>query len=159
MAMEHLPYETLEGHSFPTVRQISVFMENRVGQLLRLSRLMEENGVRILSLSVLDSVDCAIVRLLTGDPDRAIDLLRDTGFAISVAEMVVVRVPHGPGGLLTVWSALLSSEINIAYAYPLLSGDLGPTLALKVDNIEIAVDTLFSKKFEVLSESDLHRGI
>jgi len=158
MAIERLPYETLEGQGFPTVRQVSVFVDNRPGQLLRLTQLFAQKEVKILALSVVDSVDCAVVRLLFDSTDEALTVLAEAGFAVSIAELLVVQVPHGKRGLLTVWSALLASEVNIGYAYPLLSGDIGPALALSVDNIDIAIDTLQEKGFEVLGEADLQGG-
>lgn len=155
MAIAREAFETLEGQGFPVVRQLSVFVDNRVGQLLRLTQLFDNKDVKILALSVVDSVDCAVVRLLFDRPDEAISVLRAAGFPVSVAEVLVVRVPHGKRGLLAVWSALLSSEINIAYAYPLMAGSIGSAVALRVDNTDIAVDTLNAKRFEVLSEGDL----
>ncbi len=153
--MERLPYDTLEGQSFPVVRQLSVFLDNRVGQLMRLTQLLDKEDVRILALSVVDSVDCAIVRLMFDAPDRAMRVLKEAGFAVSVAELLVVRLPPGKRGMMVICSALLSSEINVAYAYPLLPGKFGPAIAFSVDNLEIAVDTLQGKKFEVLGEADL----
>jgi len=155
MAMEHVPFETLEGQDAPTVRQVSVFLDNRLGQLLRLTQLFERDDVRILALSVVDSADCAIIRLVFDSTDDALTILRRGGFAVSIAELVVVKLPHGKRGLLSVWSALLSSEIDIGYAYPLLSADVGSAIALYVDNAEIAVDTLQEKGFHVLDENDL----
>jgi hypothetical protein len=157
MAMHREQFDTLEGQGFPTVRQISVFLDNRVGQLLRMTQLLEKHNVSILALSVDDSVDYAVVRLLTDDPDQAEKFFQEAGFAISITELLVVRLPATKRGLLTVWSSLLSSEINISYAYPLLAGGSGPTLAIRVDNIEIAIDTLMSHQFQVLGEDDLRR--
>ncbi|MHC4445398.1 MAG: acetolactate synthase [Planctomycetota bacterium] len=155
MALSRQPYETLEGQGFPTVRQLSIFLENRMGQLLRLTQLFENKDIRILGFSVIDSVDCAVMRLLCDSPDEAMGILRDKGFAVSVAEVLVVRLPRGKRGLLSICSSLLSSEINISYAYPLMPNEMGSTVALAVDNIEIAVDTLQQQKFEVLGEEDL----
>jgi len=153
------PFETMEGHAAPTARQVSVFVDNRVGQLLRLTQIIEQKNIRILALSVIDSVDCAIVRLLFDAPEAALELLRAAGFAVSVSDVVVVRLPRGKRGLLAILSALLSSEVNISYAYPLLPANIGPAVALYVDNIEIAVDTLQRKRFEVLGEADLQKGM
>ena len=158
MALSREPYETLEGQAFPTVRQLSIFIENRMGQLLRLTQLFETKDIRLLGFSVIDSVDCAVMRLLCDSPDEAISMLRDAGFAVSVSEVLVVRLPQGQRGLLSVCSALLSSEVNISYAYPLMPTDVGSSIALAVDNTEIAVDTLQQKKFEVLGEGDLKEG-
>jgi len=155
MAMESESFETLEGEGGPTVRQVSVFVDNRVGQLLRLTQLFEQQDIRILALSVVDSVDCAVVRLLFDLPDEALRVLAEAGFAVSVSELLVVRLPHGKRGLLTVCSALLGSEINIAYGYSLLPMQVGSAIALHVDNIEIAIDTLQAHGFQVLGEPDL----
>lgn len=141
------------------VRQLSVFLDNRVGQLLRLAQIVEQKHIEILGLSVIDSVDCAVVRLLVDVPDVAKAELVAAGFAVSVAEIIVVRLPPGTRGLLAVWQCLLSSEINIAYCYPLLPASLGPTVALSVDSPDIAVDSLTRHKFEVLGEADLGRGL
>jgi len=139
----------------PMVRQLSIFLENRMGQLLKLMQLFGNKEVKILGLTVVDSVDCAIIRLLCDRPDEALVLLEDAGFSVSVAEVLVVRLPHGKRGLLSVCSVLLSSEINISYTYPLLPSEVGSAIVLAVDNNEIAVDTLQQKKFEVLGEEEL----
>jgi hypothetical protein len=153
--MEGQPFEVLEGQGSPTVRQLSVFLDNRVGQLLRVTQVLDAQGIKILAFSIMDSLDCAIVRFLVDRPDEAVNALKSASFAVSVAELIVVQLPPGRLGLRTIWSVLLSSEINISYAYPLLPGRGGSALAVAVDNLEIAVDTLQRRKFSVLSERDL----
>src|SRR5512147_2915542 len=95
------PLETAEGSDHPCCRQLSVFLENRVGQLLRIARLLEDEPVHILGLSVDASVDCAIVRLLVDDPDLAHQILSDARFALSQSEVLVVPLP-AERGILTV---------------------------------------------------------
>jgi hypothetical protein len=152
-------FETAETHATPTVRQLSTFLDNRVGQLLLLTKAFEGTPVRILALSIVSSVDCAIVRLLVDKPEEGEKILQQAGFPISVAEMIVVEMPPGPTGLLTICSALLSAEVNIHYAYPLLSHPNGrPSLALLVDDLVTSAATLKAKKFRVLDESDLTKG-
>jgi hypothetical protein len=158
MTRERVPFETLEGEDFPTVRQVSVFLENRLGQLLRLTQTLEETNVKILALSVVDAADYAVVRLLLNDTDVALAGLKKAGFAVSVTELLVVRLPPGKRGLLTIWSALLSSEINVGYSYSLLHGRVGSAVAIYADNVEIAIDTLMRHNFEILGESDLQKG-
>lgn len=158
MSMASQPFETLEGQGLPTVRQISLFLDNRLGQLLRLTKLIEGKDIRILALSVIDSVDVAIVRLLFDNPDEAAVVLREEGFAISIKELLVVKLPPGKRGLLSVFSALLSAEVNIAYAYPLLPVQIGSAIAMSVDNLDMASDTLKRNQFTLLSEADLQSG-
>ncbi len=155
MTRSRQPFETLEGQGYAGVRQLSVFLDNRVGQLLKLTKVVETKDVKILGMSVVDSVDCSIVRLLFDDADDAIEVLKSEGFAVSITEVVVVSLPHGKRGLLSIFATLLSSEINVAYIYPLISADIGPTIALSVDNLEAAAETLRKKNFQVLGESDL----
>ena len=155
MALERQPFETMEGQSLPLVRQVSVFLENRPGQLLRLTQLFEDQDIKILGLSQVDAGDCAIVRLVFDRCDTALTLLKAAEFAVSVSEIIVVRLPPGKRAMMTIWSVLLMAEVNVAYTYPLLLMETGPCLAVSVDSLEIAVDTLVRRKFEVLGEADL----
>jgi len=157
--MDFEPFETAEAHSTPTVRQLSTFLDSRVGQLLRLTRIFEGTDVHIRALAIISSVDCAIVRLLVDKTDEAERILRRGGFPVSTAEVLVVEMPPGSTGLLTICSALLAGEVNIHYAYPLLSRPNGrPGLALLVDDIEVSASILREKDFTVLDESDLEQA-
>lgn len=157
--MEIQPFETAEANSSPTVRQQSVFIENRVGQLLRLTRLFDQTDIRILAVSVVYSVDCAIVRMILDDPDRGYEVLTDAGFQVSETEMIVVSLPHGKRALLHTWAALLGGEINIHYTYPLLTQPKGcAAIAVLPDNIENAINVLRERNFEVLDQQDLREG-
>lgn len=154
MALE--PFETAEAAGRPTVRQQSVFIENRVGQLLRLTRMFDHSDIRILAVSVVYSVDCAICRMLLDDPDRAYDVLSNARFQVSEAELLVVSLPHGKRALLHTWAALLNAEINIHYTYPLLIQPRGsPAIAVCPDNLEQAVLVLKERGFDLLDQQDL----
>ncbi len=98
------PLGTAQAHDSPTVRQQSVFFENRVGQLLRLTRLFDGTGIRILAVSVVNSVDCAICRMILDDPDLAYDVMSNARFQSSEAELLVVSLPHGKRALLQTWA-------------------------------------------------------
>lgn len=157
--MEAEPLETMEAHGDPTVRQQSVFVENRVGQLLRLTRLFAKTDIRILAVSVVHSVDCAIARMILDDPDKAYDVLRDSGFQVSETELIVVSLPHGKRALLETWTALLGAEINIHYTYPLLIQPKGhAAIAVLPDNLEAAITTLRERGFDVIDQQDLYES-
>lgn len=150
------PFETLEGQGFPTARQISVFIDDRVGQLLRLTQLFDRTDVRILGLMVVNSVDCAIVRMIVDDPDAASEILREHKFPVKETELLVVCLPHGKRALLELWSTVLSAEINVHYTYALLGLSHGrSTIAIHADNIAMAAEALLSRKFMVLDQADL----
>lgn len=150
------PLETAEASEFPCCRQLSIFIENRMGQLLRIMRLLESEPVHILGLSADASVDCAIVRLLVDDPDLAHQILTDARFAIAQSEMLVVELPAGKRGILTICSALISAEVNINYVYTVWAmQDRRPCVAIQVDDVPNAVRVLQAKDFHVLCQHEL----
>jgi hypothetical protein len=153
------PFETAEAHGVPQVRQISTFLENKVGALVRLTKAFEGTDIRIFSLSIINSVDCAIVRLLVDHTDHAEQVIRKAGFPVSTSELLIVELPPGKTGLLSICSALLAGEVNILYAYPLLTRSHGRSaLALQVDDVEDAAAILEAKRFTLLDEGDLRQA-
>ena len=149
-------FEILEGRSWPTVTQYSVFLENRVGQLLEVVRSFHGSKVKIVGLSISDSADCCIVRLILSHPEQGREILNLKQLAYAENELVVVELPFGPQSLAELCTALLQAELNIHYAYPLLVHPRNrPTVALHVDNVEQAGAALRSEGFEILNEADL----
>lgn len=150
------PFETAEAHGHPTCRQTSVFVENRVGQLLRLTQLFDRTDVRILAVSVVNSVDCAICRMLLDDPDEAAMILTNNGFKISEAELLVVSLPPGRRALLHIWTALLGAEVSVFYTYPLLIHPFGTSaLAVLPDDLDAAIQVLRARQFRILDQEAL----
>ena len=140
----------------PAIRQFTIFLENRVGKLLEIIRRFEGSRVRIVAVSVSETAECALVRLLLSHPEQGREILERAGLAIIESDLIGVELPQGPQGLLEVCTALLQAEINIIQAYPLLFRPHGrAAVALMVDNIEIAQDTLASKNFTMITEGDL----
>ena len=150
------PLETAEAEDFPTVIQLSVFIDDRVGQLLRLTRLFDDSDIRIWGLMVVNSVDCAIVRMVVDDPEEAARILTDHRFPYKETEILVVQLRKGKRALLALWSAVLGAEINVHYTYALLGHSQGqPTIVIQADNLSMACEALKDRRFEVLGESDL----
>ena len=157
MALE--PFETAESVDVPTVRQQSVFVENRVGQLLRLTKLFEQTEIRIMALSVVYSVDCAICRMIVDDPDKSSEIIDAANFKFSETDLLVVSLPHGRRGLLDTWMALLRGEINIHYTYPLLIRPNGcGAMAVAPEDLESAAKILRERKFLLLDQQDLYNA-
>ncbi|MER3416294.1 MAG: acetolactate synthase [Gemmataceae bacterium] len=151
---------TLRGRDWPSVRQFSVFLENRVGALMGLVRRFEGTNNRIVALSVIDSADCAIVRLVLSDPDRAKEIFDLAQLPYLESDLLAVQLPEGPQPLAHICKALLAAEINIHYAYPLMINPQGrPALALHVDDHSTAVQTLARQGFVLFTEKDLQAGI
>ncbi len=120
---EILPPETQEGAGFERtrVRQFTIFLDNRVGRLGMLVRTLEEEESKIFALSIEESADSALVRLICSSPDHSRSVLQQAGFAFGESDLLAVELPSKTKQpLLIICSALLAAEINIHYAYPLL---------------------------------------
>ncbi|HLL89973.1 MAG TPA: hypothetical protein VK324_11790 [Tepidisphaeraceae bacterium] len=153
-----LPPETLDGAGFEStrVRQFTVFLENKVGRLQMLVRSLERGVGKIVALSIEESGDAALVRLICAEPEFGRELLRTAGFPFSETEVLAVELPkRNEQPILAVCSALLTAEINIHYAYPLLRRPTGPSMALYVDDPTLAAQILIKKGFKLIGESDL----
>jgi hypothetical protein len=151
-----IDYSTARGRDWPSVRQFNVFLENRVGALLSVVRRFETTDIRIVSLTVNDLADCAIIRMVLSDPERALEVLQQAKLPVTESDLLVVQLPESAHPLPEICKALLVAEINIDYAYPLLVGPHGrAALALHVDDNETAVNTLRRQGFTIFTENDL----
>jgi len=150
-------FATARGRDWPSVRQFNVFLENRLGALLDVVRRFETSDNHIVSLTVVDSADCAIIRIVLSDPERALEVFRQAKLPITESDLLVVQLPDAPQPLLRICKALLVAEINIHYAYPLLIGPQGrAALAIHVEDHENAAQTLEKQGFVLFTESDLN---
>jgi hypothetical protein len=154
-----LPPQTLEGSGFEftRIRQFTIFLENKVGRLQMLVRAMEEGAGHIVALSIEESGDMALVRIVAAHPDFARELLRTGNFPFAESELLAVELPKkSKHPLITICSTLLAAEINIHYAYPLFSSkSRGPAMAMFVDDLTLAAQLFIKKGFRILGESDL----
>ncbi|MGL4514740.1 MAG: acetolactate synthase [Lacipirellulaceae bacterium] len=149
---------TAHGRDYPTIRQFTVFLENRVGQLMEVVRRFEGSRVRIVALTISDSTECALVRFLLSDPEVGREILERAGLAMVESDLIGVELPNAPQPILQVCTALLAAEINITQVYPLLVRPNGrPAVALMVDNIEHALETLAAKGFHTIHEDELQK--
>jgi hypothetical protein len=148
-------FSTARGRDWPSVRQFNVLLENRLGALLALVRKLETTDNRIISLTIVDSSDVAIIRIVLSDPERALEIFQQADLRVTESDLLVVQLPEGSQPLLQICKALLAAEINIHYAYPILVGVHGsPALALHVEDHEMAVTTLQRQGFVLFTEGD-----
>jgi hypothetical protein len=151
-----IDFSTARGRDYPTIRQFTIFLENRVGQLLEVVRRFEGGHVTIVGLSINDATECAFVRIILSRPEQGREILERAGLTIIESDLLCVELPEGPQPLAQVCSALLQAEINIIQAYPLIIHPRnGPVMALMVDNVEAAIETLASKGITMINEDDL----
>jgi hypothetical protein len=149
-------FETMQGYSPPSVTQLSVFLDNRVGKLLDMVEAFEDHpDCTLCALSVHEASDFAVVRLITNHTDTAKDIIRNRRLSFCETEVLVVELESGHSlGQLCLY--LLSAELNIKFAYPLMTENRGATrIALAVDDLHLAGTVLRRKGFALRGECDL----
>ncbi len=147
---------TARGRQWPTLRQFAVFLENRVGRLHDLLRRFESHDIRVVALSIANSVDCAFVRIMVNDADRGREILKLSNFPFAEIDLIGVELPDGSQPFVQICLALLQAELNVHYTYPLLYHRSGRgAIALYVDDIDLALRTLEDKGLSIVTESDL----
>jgi hypothetical protein len=157
---EVLPPQTQSGAGFELtrIRQFTVFLENRVGRLQGLLRAFEDTAGKICAMSIEESADSALIRIICSEPDMGREALRRGGFSFSESELLAVELPQRTRQpLIAICTALLAAEINIHYAYPLLQRPHGPAMALYVEDPTLAARLLIRKGFTLIGESDLRK--
>ena len=148
--------ETMDGQGWPCLRQFCVFLENRVGKLSDLMRQVESLDTRVLAMSIVDSVDFAMVRLMFNNSDRAREKLELSGFLFSESDVVGVELSEVEKPFHEVCMTLVKAEVNIHHAYPLLYRRRGHgAVAIYVDNVDGALQVLNNAGHRVITESDL----
>jgi len=139
------------------VKQISVFLENKSGRLLDVTRSLGESGVNIRAMCVADTSDFGVVRLIVDDPDRARDSLKESGFTVKETTVIAVEVDDDPGGLGKVMTPLVEQEMNIEYLYCFLEKAAGKAIVIiRVEEAEQAVGALKIAGFRVIPASELY---
>ena len=147
---------TMRGRDWPCLRQFGVFLENRVGRLHDLLRSVERHDLKVVALSIVDSVDCAIVRMLLNNYERGRELLELSGFPVFESDVIGVVLPDDPQPHMQICTALLRAEVNIHYTYPLHYRREGRgAIALYVDDTDQGLRILRESGFAVITENDL----
>ena len=142
----------------PLVRQFSVFLPNKVGAMLDIVKLLNQHHADVVALSISESTDSAIARIVVSDPESVEILFREKGVPFGVCEMVVVELSEVAGQLAKLLAALLMAEVNVHFTYPLLTRPRGfAAIALHVDDTDCASSVLVGEGFKTLSQADLSR--
>lgn len=149
---------TTEKLNSPQVRQFSVFLQNKVGALLEVVKLLNEHNVVVLALSIQDSSESSNCRMVMSDPERVTSLFHEHDIPFSECDVVVVELPEGAADLVKVLAALLKAEVNVFFSYPLMVRPRGrAVLAMHVDDIECSSAVLQGDGFKTLTQADLSR--
>ena len=143
--------------SFEPVIQFSIHADNKVGRLNEIFGLLAVHKVHVMAVSILDTTDSSIVRLIVDYPEEAAKLLIEHRFSFERSEMIAVEL-ESEAQLKSVTCALVMAEINIHYIYPFLVRPNGRyALALRLEDNELAADTLGRSRLRVIGQNDIAR--
>lgn len=139
------------------VKQVSVFLENKPGRLADITRLLGENGIDISALSLADTTNFGILRIIVNDPDRAVRIIRENGFTVKTTEVLAVEVEDKPGGLAEVLKILEEQKVSIEYAYSFVKRNEDKAyVLLKVEQPEKVVELLKDTDLRVLTDEEVY---
>ena len=133
------------------VKQVSIFLENKAGRLAEVTNTLGKAGINIRALSLADTSDFGILRLIVNDYEKAARVLKENGFTVGETEVLAVEVPDRPGGLGGILSIIHEAGMNVEYMYAFVerSSD-NAVLIFRFDNIDEAIRALSSKGVKVL---------
>jgi len=138
------------------VDQIAVFLENKSGRLAAITKVLSDNNINIRALSVADTADFGILRLIVNDTEKATRVLKEEGFTVGKGVVIAVEVADRPGGLARVLAVLHEAEINVEYMYAFVekSGE-NAVLIFRFDDPDMAITILLNAGIKILTGEEV----
>lgn len=138
------------------VTQISIFLENTGGRIAEAASILAEAGINIRAMSLADTTDFGVLRLIVSDVDKAEKALKDKGFTVGKTNVVAVQVEDKPGGLHTILNILAQAEINVEYIYALLKEGKNAVMIFRFDNTDNALRVLEANNIKIFSGEEVY---
>ena len=138
-----------------TIQQLSVFLENREGRLDEVLNVLAGNDVNIVALSLADTSDYGMLRMIVSDPNKGRVVLKENGITAMLTEVVALRVPHATGSLSKAMHQIVEGEVNIEYMYTFANGG-DASAVLKCDDPVRVVDILRGSGFDVWEATEAY---
>ena len=132
-------------------KQLSVFVENRQGRLCEVLNVMKENGVNILSLSLADTMDYGLLRLIVDNAEVGSEKLTEAGFSTMLTDVLIIEIAHEVGSLQTLLKGLSDNDVNIEYMYGLSIDGEKAYVVLKTQQLEKATEVIKEKGIGTLT--------
>jgi len=138
------------------VRQLSIFLENRSGRLAEVTDILGKSGINIRALSLADTSDFGILRVIVEDTDKALQLMEANGFTVTITDVLAVEVEDKPGGLARVLNLLNSQEVNVEYMYAFMEKLTDHALLIfRIEDIDRAIEICREHGIKILSEKEV----
>ena len=139
------------------VRQISIFLENRPGRIQEVAEILGQAGINIRAMSLADTADFGILRVIVNQAEKATQVLKQNGFTVSSTQVVALEVPDRPGGLWGILKILETAGINVEYMYAFVqkSGD-NAVVMFRFDEVDKAIAVLLGAGVRVLTGEEVY---
>jgi len=138
------------------IKQISIFLENEPGRLLKVTKILGNANINIRALTVAETSDFGILRLIVDDPERAYSILKENNIAVVMDDVLGVEVVDKPGGLAKIAEILSNQNINIEYVYAFVANSHEKAfVVLRVDEQERAINVLKENDVRILTPEDV----
>jgi len=138
------------------IKQISIFLENKAGRLFSIAEVLGKEGINIRALSMAETADFGIIRLIVDNPEKAAEILKANGFTVKITSVVAIEVSDRPGGLAEVLKGMEEAGVNVEYMYAFVEKTKNNAIVVfRFENIEKAVELLMAKGIKMLKEKEV----
>ena len=137
------------------IKQLSVFIENREGRLEEVLQALKDSAVNIVSLSLADTCEYGLLRLLVTNPEAGQEAIKGAGFSAMLTDVLAIRLSHQVGKLQELLQAICGENINIEYMYALSTGKDDASIVLKASDLRKAADALAAKGVEIVTSEEI----
>ena len=140
-----------------TAKQLSVFIENRQGRLGEVLSALKKSGASILSMSLADTTEYGLLRLIVNNPEAGKDALTNEGFSSMITEVMIIKIPHKAGSLQEILEIIANKNISIEYMYGLSIDGADASVVMKTNDLSLAKEVFKEYKIETLTSDELSK--
>lgn len=137
------------------IKQLTVFIENREGRLEEVLEMLKKNDINIVSLSLADTSDYGLLRLIVAEPEKAREALKNNGFSAMLTDVFAVKIAHQVGQLQELLSVICNAHINVEYMYALATSDEDASMIIKTSDVEKVKTIIEENGIDSLSMDDI----
>ena len=139
------------------IKQLTVFLENKTGRLNEVSQLLGNSGINMSAMTLADTTEFGILRMIVSDPEKALSILKNAEFSVRLTDVICLSSPNEPGALARALDILSGESVFIEYLYAYSMDNKSANIVLKPDNIQKCIEVLQKHKLELVSASEMYK--
>jgi hypothetical protein len=139
------------------IKQLTVFLENKTGRLNEVSQLLGNSGINMSAMTLADTTEFGILRMIVSEPEKALSILKDSEFSARLTDVICLSSPNEPGALARALDILSGESVFIEYLYAYSMDNKSANIVLKTDNIQKCIEVLQKHKMELVSASEMYK--